>query len=72
MPWIWEDNTIALVNNDSGGTNASTTFTFDNIFKPTAQTVDLFDAVAAPVVDSAMAGFNATIFAYGQTSSGKT
>ena len=71
MPWIWEADTIAQVGTD-GGTAAATTFTFDNIFTPLDASAELFQAVAAPVVDSAMAGMNGVIFAYGQTSSGKT
>ncbi|XP_065559339.1 kinesin-2b-like [Artemia franciscana] len=33
---------------------------------------DVYEKVTKPLVDSAFNGFNATIFAYGQTSSGKT
>ncbi|CAH2019387.1 unnamed protein product, partial [Acanthoscelides obtectus] len=33
---------------------------------------DVYGSVVKPLVDSFMEGFNATIFAYGQTSSGKT
>jgi len=32
---------------------------------------DVYEKVTKPLVDSAVNGFNATIFAYGQTSSGK-
>lgn len=32
----------------------------------------IYDAAARPIIDSVMDGFNGTIFAYGQTSSGKT
>jgi len=33
---------------------------------------DVYDFAAKPVVESVLEGFNGTIFAYGQTSSGKT
>mmetsp|Transcript_39127 Transcript_39127/g.87536 ORF Transcript_39127/g.87536 Transcript_39127/m.87536 type:complete len:187 (-) Transcript_39127:63-623(-) len=33
---------------------------------------EVFDFVAAPITEDVLAGYNATIFAYGQTSSGKT
>lgn len=33
---------------------------------------DVYDASARPIIDSVLEGFNGTIFAYGQTSSGKT
>ena len=34
--------------------------------------VDVYDTAAKPIIDSVLEGFNGTIFAYGQTSSGKT
>jgi len=34
--------------------------------------LDIYDAAALPIVESVLEGFNGTIFAYGQTSSGKT
>ena len=34
--------------------------------------IDVYDAAARPIIDSVLEGFNGTIFAYGQTSSGKT
>ena len=33
---------------------------------------DVYDIAAKPIIDSVLEGFNGTIFAYGQTSSGKT
>jgi hypothetical protein len=73
LPWIWEQDTIGQVTNSSvSGTSAGTTFTFDNVFAPQSDTADLFDLVAKPIVDAVVAGVNGTIFAYGQTSSGKT
>jgi kinesin family member 5 len=32
----------------------------------------IYDTAAKPIIDSVLEGFNGTIFAYGQTSSGKT
>jgi kinesin family protein 5 len=46
-------------------------FTFDKIFGIGATQSQIFDAVSG-IVDSVMEGFNGTILAYGQTSSGKT
>lgn len=46
-------------------------FSFDQICDETKSTRDLYDKVAEPIVQSAVNGFNGTIFAYGQTSSGK-
>ena len=33
---------------------------------------EVFDSIVKPIVDEALAGFNCTIFAYGQTGTGKT
>jgi hypothetical protein len=34
--------------------------------------MDLYDESFRPLIDSVLAGFNGTIFAYGQTGTGKT
>lgn len=47
-------------------------FSFDRIFSPKASQEEVFDLAARPIIDSVLEGFNGTIFAYGQTSSGKT
>ncbi|XP_055622670.1 centromere-associated protein E isoform X2 [Toxorhynchites rutilus septentrionalis] len=68
LPKLWRihENTIAQID----GTGEP--FVFDNIFDETVSTRQLFDKVCRPIVESALNGFNGTIFAYGQTSSGKT
>ena len=48
------------------------TYTFDRVFPPSANTQRVYDGICAPIVQAAMVGYNGTIFAYGQTSSGKT
>ena len=45
---------------------------FDNVFDTSTSTEDIFDKVAKNLVNSVLGGINGTIFAYGQTSSGKT
>ncbi|XP_015606250.1 kinesin-related protein 4 isoform X2 [Cephus cinctus] len=47
-------------------------FSFDHIFDMKNTNEDIFQAVVKPIVDAAINGFNGTVFAYGQTSSGKT
>jgi kinesin family protein 5 len=47
-------------------------FAFDGIFGPEIPQVEVFNQVAKPVIDKLMEGYNGTVFAYGQTSSGKT
>lgn len=47
-------------------------FTFDHTFGPGASQQQVYDATARELVDSVLAGFNATLFAFGQTGTGKT
>ncbi|XP_024516332.1 kinesin-like protein KIN-5C [Selaginella moellendorffii] len=48
------------------------TFTFDKVFGPSSQQRDLYDQAIIPIVNEVLEGFNCTIFAYGQTGTGKT
>ncbi|KAK3914111.1 Centromere-associated protein E [Frankliniella fusca] len=45
---------------------------FDNVFGPESSNREVFEVLVKPIVESAVRGFNGTIFAYGQTASGKT
>jgi len=45
-------------------------FTYDKVFSENASTSDVYQAIGRPIVSSVLQGFNGTIFAYGQTSSG--
>lgn len=42
------------------------------VFGPSAQQRDLYDQAVIPIVNEVLEGFNCTIFAYGQTGTGKT
>ncbi|OWM68852.1 kinesin-like protein KIN-5D [Punica granatum] len=48
------------------------TFMFDKVFGPTSQQKDLYDQAVHPIVNEVLEGYNCTIFAYGQTGTGKT
>ncbi|XP_070768866.1 kinesin-like protein KIF3A isoform X1 [Enoplosus armatus] len=48
------------------------TFTFDTVFGPDSKQLDVYNLTARPIVDSVLEGYNGTIFAYGQTGTGKT
>jgi centromeric protein E len=48
------------------------TYSMDNVFDTESNTKDLYSSVCMPVVANVVKGINGTIFAYGQTSSGKT
>ena len=47
-------------------------YQFDHVFDKEAKNQDVYEKIAFDVIDSAIDGYNSTIFAYGQTSSGKT
>uniref|UniRef100_A0A8C4Z1C1 Kinesin-like protein n=1 Tax=Gadus morhua TaxID=8049 RepID=A0A8C4Z1C1_GADMO len=47
-------------------------FRFRRVFDQTAGQEEIFETIAQPVADRVLAGYNGTIFAYGQTNSGKT
>ncbi|XP_061908773.1 kinesin-like protein KIF3B [Entelurus aequoreus] len=50
----------------------SKVFTFDSVYDWSSKQIDLYDESFRPLVDSVLQGFNGTIFAYGQTGTGKT
>ncbi|CAL9754688.1 unnamed protein product [Musa acuminata subsp. burmannicoides] len=64
-PWRISGNSIYLP-------SQSTKFEFDRIFGEDCKTVDVYEARTKEIVASAVSGFNGTVFAYGQTNSGKT
>ncbi|XP_020570233.1 centromere-associated protein E isoform X4 [Oryzias latipes] len=55
---------------DAGNTGKS--FSFDRVFTAEERTDQLYRDIAKPLVVSTVGGYNGTIFAYGQTCSGKT
>lgn len=54
------------------GTRTPENFSFDHVFTGESSQDDIFKQAALPVVKDLLDGYNGTIFAYGQTSSGKT
>jgi len=52
--------------------NSIQTFTFDRAFDPNSTQSDIFEQTAKPLIDDVLKGYNATIFTYGQSGSGKT
>lgn len=47
-------------------------YSLDNIFAPGTSTHDIYAATTQNLMTKLVSGFNSTMFAYGQTSSGKT
>ncbi|KAI3892113.1 hypothetical protein MKW92_039064 [Papaver armeniacum] len=48
------------------------TFTFDYVADTSSSQKDVYQLIGAPFVENCLEGFNSSIFAYGQTASGKT
>ncbi|XP_024019126.1 kinesin-like protein KIN-5D [Morus notabilis] len=48
------------------------TFAFDKVFGPASQQKELYDQAVSHIVFEVLEGYNCTIFAYGQTGTGKT
>ncbi|KAM3968319.1 LOW QUALITY PROTEIN: uncharacterized protein ACR2FA_007831 [Aphomia sociella] len=67
--WRVKNNTLYQVDT---GKDYGTSFTFDQVYDEQTKTSHVYNDIAKPIVEAATAGFNGTIFAYGQTSSGKT
>ncbi|KAJ6870879.1 kinesin-like protein KIN-5C [Populus alba x Populus x berolinensis] len=60
------------VSQNIAGKHIDRVFTFDKVFGPSAQQRDLYEQAVVPIVHEVLEGFNCTIFAYGQTGTGKT
>ncbi|RLN34346.1 centromere-associated protein E isoform X1 [Panicum miliaceum] len=65
-PWRISGNTIAH------SAQSSIRFEFDRIFGQECRTAEVYETRTKHIVDSVVRGFNGTVFAYGQTNSGKT
>eukprot|EP00944_MAST-04C_sp_MAST-4C-sp1_P010332 g10332.t1 len=63
--------TVIVPAKREGGSSTKKEFQFDTCFDTTSTQSDVFKQVA-PLVQSALDGYNVCIFAYGQTGSGKT
>ncbi|XP_036735109.2 centromere-associated protein E isoform X2 [Manis pentadactyla] len=63
--WKTDNNAIYQV-------DGSKSFSFDRVFHSNETTKNVYEEIAVPIIDSAIQGYNGTIFAYGQTASGKT
>ncbi|KAI4344655.1 hypothetical protein L6164_011854 [Bauhinia variegata] len=65
-----DDHTIVFKNPNQE--RPTVPYAFDKVFAATCSTHKIYEEGAKDVALSALSGINATIFAYGQTSSGKT
>ncbi|BDA48169.1 Kinesin-like protein KIN-5C [Coccomyxa sp. Obi] len=60
------------VSQNVGGKQLGRSFHFDKVFDPDSSQAKLYRMAIKPIVEEVLEGFNCTIFAYGQTGTGKT
>ncbi|KAJ6730172.1 CENTROMERE PROTEIN E [Salix viminalis] len=69
--WKVEENRISL--HKSNGTPISgISYAFDHVFDESCTNSRVYELLTKDLIHAAVEGFNGTVFAYGQTSSGKT
>jgi len=67
-----KSGTIVCTNPKADAAEPSKNFTFDAVFAKDCTQRSIYDKCGATVVEAVLAGYNGTIFAYGQTGAGKT
>jgi len=84
IAWDWTDRSIQLKGRDLPSLASASSpakrrndppraaFTFDTLFHPHCDNDEVYDTIGRHVVEGAVRGFHSSIFAYGQTSTGKT
>ena len=63
---------VQIRNPKSAATDPAKSFTFDAVYDWNSRQSDLYEETFSALIDSVLDGFNGTIFAYGQTGTGKT
>lgn len=66
------EGSVTLCNPSASEYDPPKTFTFDTVFEPYSTQLDVYNLAARPIIDNVLEGYNGTIFAYGQTGTGKT
>jgi kinesin family protein 5 len=67
---ISNNKTIEIKENKKNNRDSEHKFTFDHVFDMETEQKQVFDIVAKPVMEGVFEGWNGSILAYGQTSSG--
>ncbi|KAJ4701581.1 Kinesin-like protein [Melia azedarach] len=69
--WRVEDNRVSL-HRQHGTPISGVSYAFDHVFDETCSNARVYELLTKDIIHAAVEGFNGTVFAYGQTSSGKT
>ena len=65
------DKTVTVIKG-TGARQARSAFAFDNVFTAFSTQEEVFATTMKPVIKDVLTGFESTVFAYGQTGTGKT
>lgn len=65
------DRSVTVIKG-SGSRQARSSYNFDNVFTAFSSQEEVFDATLKPIIRDVMDGNESTVFAYGQTGTGKT
>ncbi|CAH0559378.1 unnamed protein product [Brassicogethes aeneus] len=67
-----EENEAVLVTKPNTAKTYKKSYNFSKVFDISATQMDVYRTVAVPIVEKLFEGYNGTIFAYGQSGTGKT
>ena len=71
--WRIESNALFQMDPASGAAlNDAAPYKLDTVFRGGCSTAEVYDRTTRDLISQVIGGFNSTVFAYGQTSSGKT
>ncbi|CAH0403895.1 unnamed protein product [Chilo suppressalis] len=66
------NNTVAVTRNNVIPPEPPRIYAYDAVFDSNTSQMDIYIQTASPIVEEVLRGYNGTIFAYGQTGTGKT
>ena len=70
--WEMGHNTVGQAAHTNPDSNRNNSYTFDHTFGPMSDTSEIYHETVQDSVLSTMEGYHASVFAYGQTATGKT
>lgn len=67
-----ESNVIQQANWSNPDPSRKNSYAFDKVFGPSTSTSEIYNSSIRPIVHASVDGYHGSVFAYGQTSTGKT
>ena len=69
---IYKENNCVTIDTHKSEHETGPTFKFDKVFNSSTEQSKVYDTIGKEIVNDVLDGYNGTIFAYGQSGSGKT